>query len=72
MIGCILIFVGILICGFVLGYITAKPKHAGILKYDVTDPDGPSLFLDLDMSPYEIEKEEYVIFKVEDVWDSHR
>ena len=55
--------------GYIIGYAVSRknhsPKYGGFLKAYRTEPDeSPSLFLDLDMSPDEILKSEYVTFKV--------
>ena len=55
--------------GYIIGYAVSRKKyetkHSGYLKaYKVEADEPPSLFLDLDMSPDEIMKSEYVTFKI--------
>lgn len=57
------------ISGYIIGYSVSRKKYSircgGYLKAYKTEPDeSPSLFLDLDMSPDEIMKSEYVTFKI--------
>ena len=55
--------------GYIVGYLVSREKYSakygGYLKAYKTEADEPpSLFLDLDMSPNELMKSEYVTFKV--------
>lgn len=55
--------------GYIIGYSVSRKKYStkygGYLKaYKIESDEPPSLFLDLDMSPEEIMKSEYVTFRV--------
>lgn len=56
-----------LICGYVLGYSLGKNKRKpiGTLRIDSSDPDGPYLFLELEVNPEVVKKEKYVLLKVD-------
>ena len=63
------------VLGFILGSITfvflripfglTHKKTSGVLKIDISDEDGPYLFLELDENPGEFVGKKKVCFKVE-------
>lgn len=64
-------YILMLVIGLIAGYIlriliAKKPKSAGYLVIvDSNEPgENPYLFLDPDITPYEMKKEKYVTFKI--------
>jgi hypothetical protein len=52
------------LAGALVTYLMSRPKRAGVLRVDRSDPDGPYLFVELAKDVADICEEQYVTFEV--------
>lgn len=64
MLGLAIAFTTGVVVGSVFIAFVSRKKPLGIIRVDKSDPDGPYLFLELQSDPSDIERNEYVTFKV--------
>lgn len=50
--------------GMIINFLTMRPKEAGVLLIETSDPDGPYMFLELNIPPQGVCDSDHVIFKV--------
>lgn len=60
----IIFAIGIII-GCVLSSITRRVKSVGKLRIDISDPDGPYMFLELSKDINVVAKKEYIVLNIE-------
>lgn len=65
----ILIGIAIILSGALMGWLlydaVVKKYKSGTLKIDISDPDGPYLFLELDEGISTIQGKDYIVLKVD-------
>lgn len=53
--------------GYILAKVLTKPKLIGAIRIDRSDPEGPYLFLELDMPIHTFENKKHVCVEIKNV-----